>query len=340
MANAILLRVSFPERIYCLIPSYLGCYNFVNMLSSVRVYITENCNAKCPNCFNSKYRGNSQMDLSQFSKLCEYFSSNNIKNIKIMGGEPTTHPEFSEFLKIAQSYFSSVSLFTNAINSKVTEFNPRETDSIIYNFKFSKAFSSFEKLLLDKPGRRSLEIQITTKTDINQLMSELELFSKINSKKITPCLTLDCTENIFSYRNDLIQKYKTIWDYCKEIGFSVGQDHLIPLCFIKGSNIPMSINGAICSLNCAGLIDSNYQIKYCNQFSDVLGLLIKENGDINFTFKEYENLLISKHIDIISKSLIKGCEKCLFWDKYCNGGCFTAKDTISSDSILQFINTI
>jgi MoaA/NifB/PqqE/SkfB family radical SAM enzyme len=89
-----------------------------------------------------------------------------------MGGEPTIHPDFSKITKIAQKHFKTVSVFTNAINNKIQEFEPRDNDSIIYNFKFAKLLNK-EKLLPEKPGRRSLEIQITSTTNTDKVVDNI-----------------------------------------------------------------------------------------------------------------------------------------------------------------------
>ena len=62
---------------------------------SLRLCLTEECNAQCPHCFNSPYREKEYMDTS---KLFEFYEANKkpLQNmaIKVMGGEPTLHPEF------------------------------------------------------------------------------------------------------------------------------------------------------------------------------------------------------------------------------------------------------
>ena len=43
---------------------------------AIRVYITERCNANCPNCFNANNRMNKEMSLSDFTDLCKYLKKN------------------------------------------------------------------------------------------------------------------------------------------------------------------------------------------------------------------------------------------------------------------------
>ena len=301
------------------------------MKKIIRVYITENCNSKCSNCFNARERGNSLIDVQHFEEICHYFSSNGVSTIKVMGGEPTIHPNFSDIMAIAQEYFTAVFLFTNGINNNVFEFKPRETDAIIYNFRFSKVLTA-DKLLLDKPGRRSLEVQITSKTNEIKLIDEILSRCGNYKERINPCLTLDCTENIFTNREKLIEKYSKVWNACQKAGFIMGQDHIPPLCFIYGSDIKMPSSGCICDSNCIGLIDAKFNIKFCNQYSQSLGNLYKD--DTLIPFMEYLDMLSKEQENLQDIVKEKICDKCPFYQKYCNGGCFMAKDFIDRDSVI------
>lgn len=297
----------------------------------IRIYITENCNSKCANCFNAHERGTATIDIEHFLELCDYFKSNGVDTIKIMGGEPTVHPYFLEIMKIAQDYFPEVYLFTNAINDKILDFNPRQNDAIIYNFRFSKQLTE-SKLLLDKPGRRSLEIQITNATKIDKVYSEIISVCGNFTDRINPCLTFDCTQNIFENKDVLINKYIKIRNLCEKFGFVVGQDHLVPLCFLYGSEIKMPQTGCICQENCAGLIDANYNIKFCNQYPQILGNLYESKALM--PFEKYLNLLSMQRTVIQNTAKEKLCGRCPFYDLYCNGGCFISKEYIKADSVL------
>ena len=43
---------------------------------------------------NKGIREDRHMDTAKAEMLFNYFASNGIKNLKIMGGEPTVHPDF------------------------------------------------------------------------------------------------------------------------------------------------------------------------------------------------------------------------------------------------------
>ncbi len=295
--------------------------------NNVRFYVTEACNAKCPNCFNKENRQETYMEVERYKILCEFFSRNGGKQIKIMGGEPTIHPYFGEIMNIAQSYFPVVSLFTNALSPNLLKFKPRTEDIITYNFKFRRRLNR-ENMFLDSPGIRNLEIQVTPSVVKEKLLDEIIRITSLDKDRIVPCFTLDCTADIFKDRDFIVPIYEYLISGCTKEGIKVGQDHLVPLCFLVDTKIPMPNLGANCFLNCAGLIDSNYNLRFCNQHSKILTNMFV-NGKI-ISLSEFENSLKKQHDEILSRISEKGCGSCAMFGKYCNGGCFAGKSIISS----------
>lgn len=307
-----------------------GILNINKMLRNIRFYLTENCNANCSTCFNRNTRGKSYMRVDKFEQLCAYFRDNKVPVLKIMGGEPTLHPDFQIMTEIAQKYFKKICVFTNGLSEDLQKFNPRKSDSITYNFRFSKKISK-ENLMLDKLGRRSLEIQVSEKTDVKVLMDEIKRYSSYGKMFVN--FTLDCTENIFLHRQEIATKYESLWLQCKEMGILAGKDHIVPLCFLYGTRIPLKSAKSICRLDCTGLIDADYNLRHCNQFSDhLINMFV---GDRIIPYNILVNYLKSKHIKLQDTALDKICKDCVFYGKNCNGGCFVAKDNITKEDILN-----
>ena len=302
------------------------------MIRSIRFYVTEQCNAKCNNCFNRNIRTKNIMSIDMFLTLCEYFSKIGVKSVKIMGGEPTTHPNFTKLMTIAQEHFERVGLFTNGINDKIMEYTPRQTDTITYNFKFSKKIH-LEKLLPDYPGARLLEVQIQATTDVDRLKNEIYRVASMYPNVIVT-LTLDCTANIFSEKELIMPIYNNVLNFLSENHIHTKKDHKVPVCFSYGTKFPITEKGAICDINCAGLIDAEGNLKYCNQHSETLTNMFNEDGSV-LQPEIMMNYLSMKFKNIQYTSLSKICKDCVFYDKYCNGGCFISKDIISKSDIYQ-----
>lgn len=93
---------------------YIPCVNEFsiekNPYSSIMVDITQRCNLKCNVCFNPVHSKRFDMDIDYFEQVCERLPRG--VSFKLLGGEPTMHPKFFDFMRIANkhghhSYFSS-----------------------------------------------------------------------------------------------------------------------------------------------------------------------------------------------------------------------------------------
>ena len=305
----------------------------------IRVLLTEQCNANCPNCFNKNIRSGMHMELEAYRRLVDYLAKNGISFVKIMGGEPTVHPNFEEAIGISQEKFKGVLLFTNALNDKIRNIRVREYDAIIYNFLFIDRSFDIDKLLLQYPGERILEVQVSSGTDIDDLTSRLKhLFSVIPKDLVKISLTLDCTENIFARRDVLIEKWNRVVNFIlKDLHKMYYFDHSIPWCFFENTNMKIRYEVRQCNIQCAGLITADLWLQHCNQYQSTGVNLKTKDG-----FIPYAELLDS--LQKMNEEKIKFNEKKICFDcgnflVNCNGGCFIHKDCISPCDIPLKIKT-
>ena len=105
----------------------------------VLIKTTLNCNHKCPKCLHGMQvfpSGNKyNMSFDTIKKVLDEGKEKGLRSVVFTGGEPTMHPQISEFLEYAgQLQFSDISLITNGtflteklistiINSGVTRIN-------------------------------------------------------------------------------------------------------------------------------------------------------------------------------------------------------------------------
>ena len=296
---------------------------------AIRVYITEKCNANCPNCFNANYRSDKEMSTADFSDLCKYLKSNGFDHLKIMGGEPTLHKDFSEIIKIAHDSFDSISIFTNGLIDSVKNISLRKADSIIYNFNFNKALTQ-EKMFFSIGGMRAFEIQINPKTNERELVTRI--LKLTTNQNIRISLTLDCTANIFSEKNIVLPKLQYIENELIKNDKSFSYDHKIPLCYLYKTGLHFS-NNHKCTIKDAGLIGSDLSFRFCNQHSKTLIDLRNEAGFMPWAI--IENYIKKTFYEIQIQALEKYCMNCIFYDKKCNGGCWIPKDSISKEDLLN-----
>ncbi len=83
------------------------------------------CNLKCPYCFardyfqrNKSSSSSSFISLDAFEQHLDFLERSGIKEIRLIGGEPTLHPQFPELIRRAQARGRHILVFTNGLFSK------------------------------------------------------------------------------------------------------------------------------------------------------------------------------------------------------------------------------
>ena len=300
------------------------------------MWVTEGCNASCPFCMNAKGRSHAQIEIEKYKKLCLYFRQNTFDKIAIMGGEPTTHPDFLEIMEIAQKHFPIVYLFTNAISySELIKYSPRESDSIIYNFNFSKTLTP-EKLLLDKSGERVIDVVIDKDSDVSQLTKEILRVASFDYNKIKVQLVINNCLNIFKYKDIIVSNVNNLYNNLNtEPRIKKIFECNAPLCFTTGVNLPPFRINTLCEPRSI-LIDGNCNLRFCNLYNNKLINMFNGDGIIPFSIVQNQIELAYYKSRILC--LEKICKNCVLYDKKCNGKCLVGQDCVTKEDILSNTN--
>lgn len=302
-------------------------------MKSIRVLLTDKCNEHCVNCINKSIRSESAfMDSRKLIRLSHYLRENGVERIRVMGGEPTLHPEFTQITEQLQCIFQRVTVFTNGTTDNICSFVPRECDAINYNSKFLKCIDS-KRLLNDKPGARVISVVITKNIDIESLKIEIkQILNYCNRIRIS--LTLDCNANIFKDKKILIHNYKSLYNYCVGLGLETIMDHNLPICFLYGTDIVINRPHALCDIDCSGLIDAHFNLRFCNIASDQ-NLQLFGKDDRIVPFKIVSNFLQIAFYERQISVLNKLYKECTLYGDYCNGGCFLHNKNITRADVLH-----
>lgn len=102
--------------------------------------ITNQCNKKCVYCFATdtldEY-GHTYMADATFDQSLEYLKRSGLNQVRLLGGEPTLHPKFTEFVEKSIDQDFDILLFTNGlINNETLSFLkkiPQDKLSILLN---------------------------------------------------------------------------------------------------------------------------------------------------------------------------------------------------------------
>ncbi len=93
-------RTRFPRRIY--------------------LQITRNCNLSCSYCFIKANAGGQHAPTSAIMDLADFMGENGLMEVRLTGGEPTTHPDFFSILHRFKERHVYVSLATNGVMDRRT----------------------------------------------------------------------------------------------------------------------------------------------------------------------------------------------------------------------------
>jgi len=83
--------------------------------------ITNVCNKRCVYCFANDTRkeyGKSFMDDLTYDRALDYIERSGLKQARLLGGEPTTHPKFISYVQKALERNLDIMVFTNGLMSQ------------------------------------------------------------------------------------------------------------------------------------------------------------------------------------------------------------------------------
>lgn len=83
----------------------------------MNIILNEYCNLNCSYCFAQNARTNKYMSIQNFNTVINFLKKSNIKVLKLLGGEPTLHPNFVDIVQqsISDDFFGKIVIFTNGL---------------------------------------------------------------------------------------------------------------------------------------------------------------------------------------------------------------------------------
>ncbi len=264
-----------------------------------RIVLTEKCNRKCPHCFNAEQRKAAKhMDIDKLERF--YIVNQNwLKDahFKIMGGEPTVHPEFIRLAELGILIFGKTSLFTNGTKLDII----RHPDILAAHWddRFDFIINGFT-FDFDEWGRHSkyfnkvlLHFVIPFNKNETQKLIE-KVFHCSTIPQATIILSGDTQVDIFheetlnQYRTNYLYFMQSVVPRLQQAEVPYTYDHQFPTCFwtqemIDGLNeygiSPIHLDPwTSCCDRSLGLLDTNFDLWYCNQTRIKIGNVLHKDG--------------------------------------------------------------
>jgi len=167
-----------------------------------RVYfqITRYCNLECPTCFIKAGQDGAHIPTGAIMDIAEFMGRNGLIEVRLTGGEPTTHPNFFDILHKFQQENVYVSVATNGVMSQRTldalceESNlwvicsidgNRETHNRYRPNTFDRIVRNLRYLKLKNPATRLRLTTVLTKENKGQIYELGELTKSLGAESIT-----------------------------------------------------------------------------------------------------------------------------------------------------------
>ena len=93
-----------------------GSFNYPGF---IQFFPTMECNRTCDYCFNRGYRSGPGISISDYRRLIEAMAGAGVREIDILGGEPTLHPDLAGLIEIAVRSGLKVFLSSNGSNTEL-----------------------------------------------------------------------------------------------------------------------------------------------------------------------------------------------------------------------------
>jgi MoaA/NifB/PqqE/SkfB family radical SAM enzyme len=83
----------------------------------IQFYPTLRCNLSCTFCFNRGIRVEKDIPIDDCARVIAFLADNGVKEIDILGGEPTLHPDLTQIVKLIDKKNLKAAISSNGYNT-------------------------------------------------------------------------------------------------------------------------------------------------------------------------------------------------------------------------------
>lgn len=307
------------------------------------------CNLHCKYCFAS-LEPKKRIDISDenLKYYIEFCKTSNFRHLRILGGEPTLHPKFTEHLynAVNDSFFQGVRLFSNAINlnKEMAQILAHPKGSVLVNLNhpddigeklYEKTLENLAWLIrfyMDKHIRPAITLGINIYSpdfDYDYILEATKLF---HLERIRYSITVpnDHEKKIDrAYYQSFVPRLVEFLTECSKNNIMTTSDcNTAPKCVYSHDQIIELLYGRHNILHkeiCSPVMDvrPDLQVSRCFAFEDKIMVNLKD-------FKNYREIndFFRSKVDVHRFELptYSDCPECQwFQKKRCQGGCLAYK---------------
>lgn len=313
----------------------------------MNLILTTGCNKGCSFCFASQNRqeyGINTMDIDTFNILLDKIEQEEKPHIKLLGGEPTIHPNFIEFLdeiekrKIPTTIISNF-LFSDKVKNRLIEFIKNTSVEFLVNAaevneniitKWSNNYNDIYKYMyqFDLEEKMTCGYTIDGNKDWKHYIRYtdylLQHIYKIENLRLSLSFP-DKNKNNFYFINNknLGEVFLTLTSKALEIGAVPNIDCIIYPCMFDNKEEFKYIKkfNKNFATKCRGIpfdIFPNQEAIYCYPLEKNLKIDTSNFNTLQEPIKKLENKYNKIRKNVVAPD---ECKNCRFFGKICDGPC-------------------
>jgi radical SAM protein with 4Fe4S-binding SPASM domain len=307
------------------------------------ILLTTRCNLSCKYCFaQEKLTGKRMhMPMENVREVIEFLKRSEYPVFRVMGGEPTLHPNFTEIIHMALSEWMRVDVLSNATWSESCSdlFSRIAPTRLLFllnidhpdNYAdgiWEQIQSNLEKL----KGRQgvTLSFNVFEKQPRSDYIFEIARRYEFNNIRLSLSLPVYKAENAFLPLEELHEVAPFVMEFAEKAesaGINVQFDNAVPLCiFTEEQAGKLLLHGVLDlkrNMRCEPIIDISPDLTIFSCFC--LSQLANRNLNEFKTLQEAKKFFL--HVWSVYQDAVYPMEKCLdcfYREKWgCQGGCLT-----------------
>ena len=300
--------------------------------------ITNVCNKRCAYCFAGDTRGefgDSFMSSVTFGKALDYLERSRINQARLLGGEPTLHPEFISFVRKALRRNLDIMIFTNGLMPlKVLDFLSRIPDghlTILLNTinpdEGNPKGIEKQKKVMEKLGRHIIPgVNLYSRTF--ELDYVLDYFAEFDLRKE---IRLGLAHVVLSRNNRFLhpKEYSAVGakiiilkEKTDRMGIRIGFDcGFVPCMFPADTHVLLSEELKKAGNCCHPLIDllSDGTFISCYPMNNLMKIKLDDHVTAPDLIQKFDAGLKTYY----GSGIYPHCTSCPMFNTRCNGGCMS-----------------
>jgi MoaA/NifB/PqqE/SkfB family radical SAM enzyme len=308
------------------------------------ILLTTRCNLKCPYCFAQEKLGAGDkltMTIGDVEKVIGFLKRSNQSLFRVMGGEPTLHPEFPRILEMALENDMRVDVLSNgtwpeSYNSIFARISPRRLAFLLNIDRPERYATHIWKRIEQNLAAISERESITLSFNVFEMNPAyeyiLELAGKYGINKVrmslslpvvganNACLKLEDYKGIAPFVVEFVRR-------AEEVGVKVRMDNAVPLCMFSHEQAgELLLKGVVDlkhNMQCAPVIDigPDLSVWCCFCLSKMWNRHLDEFKNLQEIHAHYRDAMSLYQSRLYP---MEECDTCRYREQWhCQGGCLT-----------------